>query len=941
MSEIAPGSVENGAIKALGKRKRGDGEISGSHGSTVFVSNLPYTATSVDLQTLFSDIAPVRSAFVVLEGGVSKGVGYVSFAVKEDAEKAMETLEADGLTLNGRKLRVQWPENKPKDKNERTKTEKPSRPTPRAPTSKLHKDPDAIRTIIISGLPPSIDQKAVWKKVKKYDGAEKVELHEGVAHALFKTPAAASRAVEKLHAHVFKGSLLSVTLKKRVETLVKPAREAKSVSAAAPSRSSRLIIRNLPWNITERDLRALFLPYGPIHSIHIPSATTTEENKKPKARGFAFVWFLSRKDAEHAIEGVNGRTVSAGGVVAPTMNKKERARMRRRLRESGVKAGEGEGGSEDEGDEDTQDEGDADGDADEKKAKESTERVVAVDWALSKERWEEAKETAAGDKSSAETGEGGEEEDGPGSSSGSSSESGDSSGDDSDPSVSDEEDDNNSEDGMDIDDLDEEEKPVKPSLPPPDAGTTLFVRNVPFEATEDELRTLFRTFGPLRYARITMDASTGRSRGTGFVCFWNSEDADKAVHQSELLSRETGLGAPKKNPFTLPSILTPDPSSSLAQSLVLHGRTLDVTRAVTRDQAAHLKEEGERKREKADKRNLYLLREGVIFPNTPAAATLNEAEVEKRTTSFTTRRQLLKSNPSLYVSKTRLSVRQLPLFTTERSLKRLAVHAVRAFEKEVKSKTREPLSADDLRADDVDENVDVPVDVEEGKGKAQAKTTKGKKGERKTGVKQAKIVRQADRVDSITGKGRSRGYGFLEMEKHCDSLRVLRWANNNPDVGPLLEEWWKAEVEEFIKQPNVAEKGKDNSAENAGGENHEARMKRMKDELTKIESGSGKKNKGTLVIEFSIENVQVVARRKTVQKERAEAVHTQGNSSTKLLDDRGPKRRKLSSEPAANEPPPNSPKRRNEAESAETPKTGQKIGSLIGRKRKQRKGARG
>lgn len=48
----------------------------------------------------------------------------------------------------------------------------------------------------------------------------------------------------------------------------------------------------------------------------------------------------------------------------------------------------------------------------------------------------------------------------------------------------------------------------------------------------------------------------------------------------------------------------------LAQSLVLHGRALDVARAVTRDEAGKLKEEGEKRREKADKRNLYLLREG-------------------------------------------------------------------------------------------------------------------------------------------------------------------------------------------------------------------------------------------------------------------------------------------------------------------------------------------
>ena len=63
----------------------------------------------------------------------------------------------------------------------------------------------------------------------------------------------------------------------------------------------------------------------------------------------------------------------------------------------------------------------------------------------------------------------------------------------------------------------------------------------------------------------------------------------------------------KKNPFTL---LTLDPSSSRAARLVLQGRTLDVTRAVTRDRAEKLRESGERARERKDKRNLYLMREG-------------------------------------------------------------------------------------------------------------------------------------------------------------------------------------------------------------------------------------------------------------------------------------------------------------------------------------------
>ena len=82
--------------------------------STLFVSNLPYTATSTDLKTLFSDIAPVRSAFVVLEHGTdaSKGVGYVSFAIPEDAKAAFDSISADGITLDARKLRIEWATNR-------------------------------------------------------------------------------------------------------------------------------------------------------------------------------------------------------------------------------------------------------------------------------------------------------------------------------------------------------------------------------------------------------------------------------------------------------------------------------------------------------------------------------------------------------------------------------------------------------------------------------------------------------------------------------------------------------------------------------------------------------------------------------------------------------------------------------------------------------------
>ena len=158
-----------------------------SRSSTLFVSNLPYTVTSTDLKTLFSDIAPVRNAFVVLEHGtgVSKGVGYVSFAVKEDVQLALDKISSEGLTIDGRSVRAQLADTKHKDKDSASASGKNVRQEakpanagkikhPRGVVS-APKDPLAIRTVVLSGLPSSIDAKVLWKKIRKQEGAEKVD----------------------------------------------------------------------------------------------------------------------------------------------------------------------------------------------------------------------------------------------------------------------------------------------------------------------------------------------------------------------------------------------------------------------------------------------------------------------------------------------------------------------------------------------------------------------------------------------------------------------------------------------------------------------------------------------------------------------------------------------------------------------------------------------
>lgn len=43
---------------------------------------------------------------------MSKGVGYVSFALKEDAEACFKQVTDEGLKINKRKIRIQWADKK-------------------------------------------------------------------------------------------------------------------------------------------------------------------------------------------------------------------------------------------------------------------------------------------------------------------------------------------------------------------------------------------------------------------------------------------------------------------------------------------------------------------------------------------------------------------------------------------------------------------------------------------------------------------------------------------------------------------------------------------------------------------------------------------------------------------------------------------------------------
>jgi len=58
----------------------------------------------------------------------------------------------------------------------------------------------------------------------------------------------------------------------------------------------------------------------------------------------------------------------------------------------------------------------------------------------------------------------------------------------------------------------------------------VYVGNLPFRTTEDDLMSLFSQVGAVESVSIITDRDTGRSKGFGFVSM-SSEDADKAIEQ--------------------------------------------------------------------------------------------------------------------------------------------------------------------------------------------------------------------------------------------------------------------------------------------------------------------------------------------------------------------------------------------------------------------------
>lgn len=282
---------------------------------------------------------------------------------------------------------------------------------------------------------------------------------------------------------------------------------------------------------------------------------------------------------------------------------------------------------------------------------------------------------------------------------------------------------------------------------------TIFVRNIPVGATEEEVILLFSNYGRVSSAKLVINKKTNAPSGSGFVHFTDHEGYKKLFQAAKLtnilsnVERKADL-KDKAKEFKKSIQYLPEKTQKrrlrefyneqknessektsenffTVDGLKLQSSQLYFARAMSRDTAKEKVIEKELEKAR-DKRKTYLASEGFIPKNSPAATGLPEAFLKKLEEKYIEKQSRLKSNPALHVNDRRLKVSYIPKSWDHKKFKSIVI-------KHVKEAT----------------------------GKSPKLTQV--------------IILKDD-------KGKSKGMGFLEFESHDMALSALRELNNNPHI---------------------------------------------------------------------------------------------------------------------------------------------------------------
>ncbi|KAF1944675.1 RNA-binding domain-containing protein [Clathrospora elynae] len=129
-------------------------------------------------------------------------------------------------------------------------------------------------------------------KVKMKMDPKRGALSMGFGFVEFNNPETASAALRTMDGHDLEGHKLQI---KASHKGADAAEERRQEDAAKKAASTKIIIKNLPFEASKKDVRALFTPYGQLRSVRVPKKFDSS------SRGFGFAEFTTKRDAVNAM----------------------------------------------------------------------------------------------------------------------------------------------------------------------------------------------------------------------------------------------------------------------------------------------------------------------------------------------------------------------------------------------------------------------------------------------------------------------------------------------------------------------------------------------------------------------------------------------------------------------------------------------------------------
>ena len=230
--------------------------------ATILVQNLPKSIPETRIRQFFRDCGTINSLKVLRESDSSSAT--VEF---EDKDSALAAQTRDGKDFEDHELRIQL---------------------------------GSGSTIFVANYPPTADESHMRSLFSRFGDivdirfpSLKFDTHRRFCYIQFKHVSQAKAAVNALDGNIVGEEGLKLQVK-----ISNPLEKKDRTGATAEGRE--LFVRNVHWDSSEQDIKALFSAHGTVESVRLP------RNINGKSKGFCYVTFSSASEAQTAIVALNG-----------------------------------------------------------------------------------------------------------------------------------------------------------------------------------------------------------------------------------------------------------------------------------------------------------------------------------------------------------------------------------------------------------------------------------------------------------------------------------------------------------------------------------------------------------------------------------------------------------------------------------------------------------